>query len=147
MNIYLQFIITGCAIAGFIGIAFAQFSRSKRSESGEIIEFYKQQATEYKSILEVTRKEYIAKHEELLSQVGVLRGELNTEKKLREQYEAILKDKNPETEQFMKLMVSATHDQGEINKEVVGILKEIHAMSKAEHGRDFNIHATVTKSP
>ncbi len=147
MNPYIQYILTGSAVGTSIGIAFAYFKRGNRSESGEIIEFYKKQAADYKDILETTRKEYIAKHEELLSQVGVLRGELNTEKKLREQYEAILKDKNPETEAFMKLMIQAVKDQSEVNKEVVSVLKEIHTYAKAEHDRDFKVTSTVTKTP
>lgn len=142
---YSDYILTGVSIGTAFGVAFAYFKKGNRGESGEIIEFYKQQATEYKNILEVTRKEYVQKHEELLAQVGILRGELNTEKKLREQYEEILKDKNPETEKFMKLVIKSVEDQSFVNKEVVNILKDIHAMSKAEHDRDFTVQATVTK--
>ncbi len=145
MNTYLQYLLTGASLGTAFGVAFAYFKRGSRNETGEIVDFYKKQATDYKEMLEVTRKEYTQKHEDLLAQVGALRGELNTEKRLREQYEAILKDKNPETEAFMKLMVQSVKDQSEVNKEIVGVLKEIHAMSKAEHERDFNISATVTK--
>ena len=146
MDPYIQYILMGGTIATALGIAFANFRRGNRGESGEIIEFYKKQASEYKEILEATRKEYVEKHEALLAEVGLIRGELNTEKKLREQYEAILKDKNPETEAFMKLMIKAVKDQTDVNKEVVNILKEIHSMSKAEHDRDFKVTSTVTKA-
>ncbi len=144
---YLEYILTGAAIGTALGVAFASFRKGNRSESGEIIEFYKKQAADYKDILETTRKEYVAKHEDLLAQVGILRGELNTEKKLREQYEAILKDKNPETEAFMKLLIKAVEDQNKVNKEVVTILKEIHTYAKTEHDRDLQITSTITKTP
>ncbi len=145
MSPYLQTIIAIGVVAMSAGTFVAQFRKGNRSESGEIIEFYKKQAADYKDILETTRKEYIAKHEDLLAQVGVLRGELNTERKLREQYELILKDKNPETEAFMKLLIKAVEDQNKVNKEVVTILKEIHIMATQEHDRDLKITSTVTK--
>lgn len=143
---YISYILMAGALGTAFGVAFAYFKKGSRGESSEIIEFYKKQASDYKEMLEVSRKEYTQKHEQLLSEIGVIRGELNTEKKLREQYEAILKDKNPETEQFMKLMIKAVHDQNEVNIEIVNILKEIHTMSKAEHDRDFNITTQITKT-
>lgn len=146
MNLYIQYVLSFFAIAMMSGVAFAQFRKGFRIESGDIVTFYKTQAENYKEMMEETRKDYTKKHEELLAEVGVLRGELNTEKRLREQYELILKDKNPETEEFMKLMIKAVADQGEVNKEVVSVLKEIHTMSKAEHDRDFKVETTVTKT-
>ncbi len=145
MNIYFQIIIAIGVLGLSAGNFFANFRKGNRTESGEIIDFYKKQTSEYKEILESTRKDYIAKHEDLLAQVGVLRGELNTERKLREQYEAILKDKNPETEAFMKLMIKAVDDQSKVNIEVAGILKEIHKFAKEEHDRDIKITGTITK--
>jgi len=145
MNPYLQYILTGAALGTAIGVSFAYFKQGSRHESGEIVEFYKKQSGDYKEMLETTRKEYSAKHEELLKEVGIIRGELNTERQLRQQYEAILKDRNPETEAFMKLMVQSVKDQATVNQEIVEILKEIHAMSKAEHDRDFKIESKITK--
>lgn len=142
----LQTIIAVGVVGLSIGTFFAQFSRGKRSESGEIIDFYKKQAEEYKTILQTTRDEYTKKHEDLVKQVGELRGELNAERKLREQAESILKDRNPETQEFMKLLTNAVKDQSAVNKEVVGVLKEIHTMAKEEHERDFKITSTVSKN-
>ncbi len=147
MNITVQNIITWISLTGFVGLAIAQIRTKTRSESGDIVKFYKDRMEDYKVIAETTRKEYTDKHEELLRKFGVLQGEFNTEKALRLQYETILKDKNPETETFMKLVTQAVTDQQEVNKEVVKILAEIHTMAKAEHERDFNITATVTKTP
>lgn len=145
MNIYLQYIITGAAVAGLLGVAFAQFRKGNRNESGEIIEFYKKQAESYKEMMETTRKEYTDKHELLVKEVGQLRGELSAEKKLREQAELILKDKNPETQAFMTLVTNAVNDQGKINKQVVEILQEIHEYAQEEHERDIKITGTITK--
>lgn len=156
MNIYLQIVIAICAVSASTGIAFAQFRKGTRTESGDIIKFYKEQSDNYKDMMEkkeaahnIEVKEitqtFTEKVNALTREVGELRGQYNAEKKQREQYEEILKDKNPETEQFMKLMIKAVDDQSKINKEVVSLLGEIHTMSKAEHDRDFKIEATLTK--
>ncbi len=152
MDKYLQWILIAGSLATSIGIAVANFMRGNRGESGEIIEFYKKQASEYKIILESTRKEYTEKHEGLIKEVGTIRGELNTERQLRQQYEAILKDKNPETTAFMQLMVQSTKDQAESHKAIVKgltaiseVMNDIHTMAKAEHERDFKVTATVQK--
>lgn len=148
MEKYTSIILLGATLGATFGVAFAYFRKGNRSESGEIIEFYKKQAGDYKEMLEATRKEYTEKHEALIKEVGVIKGELNTERQLRQQYEAILKDKNPETEAFMKLMVQAVKDQGEVNKEVVSVLKDLHTMAKAEAEREIQIdtHSSITKS-
>lgn len=126
MNIYLQIVLGICAIASSAGIAFAQFRKGARVESSDLITFYKKEADGYKDMMEKTRNEYTTKHEALLKEVGELRGQLISEKKQKELYEAILKDRNPETEQFMKLMVQSVTDQGVVNKEIVRMIGEIH---------------------
>lgn len=149
---WFQYTMTGflgiAAAAALIGVAYSQFRKGSRTESGEIVEFYKNQANNFKEIAETTRKEYTLKHEELLKEVGVLRGELNTERKLREQYEAILKDRNPETTEFMKTMLAIGEQatkfmdaQSKNNLEVARILGEIHTMVQS----DLKVEATVTK--
>lgn len=144
MNIYLQIILGVCAVATSAGIAFAQFRKGARGETGDIAKFYKERMEDYKLIADETRKEYTAKHEDLLKRFGVLQGEFNTEKALRIQYETILKDRNPETEAFMVLVTKAVTDQGEVNKEVVAILKQIHEYAKEEHDKTLEITSTVT---
>ncbi len=146
MNTYLQILLGICAVTSSGVVAFAQLKKGNRVESSDIVKFYKDKMEEYKEMSDTLRKDYTAKHEQLIKEVAEVRGELNAEKKLREQYEAILKDKNPETENFMKYMVQATKDQSESHREIVRVLSEIHAMSKAEHDRDFVVNATVTKT-
>mgnify|MGYP001563285827 CR=1 FL=1 len=143
--LYLQVIIAICTLSVSAGIAFAQFKKGSRTESGDIIKFYKDQAENYKIISDTTRKEYTEKHETLLKEVGILRGELNTERTLRIQYENVLKDKNPETETFMLFVTNSLKDQQVMNKEIATILKEIHIMAKAEHERDYQVNTTVKK--
>ncbi len=138
MNIYLQIFLSVCGVATLLGVGYAQFKKGDRGESGDIAKFYRERMDDYKLIAETTRKEYSEKYEELLKKFGILEGQFNTEKALRQQYESILKDKNPETEQFMKFMVAT-------QKEVVDILKEIHTYAKAEHDRDFQVTSTITK--
>lgn len=145
MSEYFQYILAGIPIGTSFGVAYAYFKKGKRGEEGDIVKFYKDRMEDYKLIAETTRKEYTEKHEELLRKFGVLQGEFNTEKSLRIQYETILKDKNPETETFMKLLTNAVVDQQKVNKEVVQILGEIHTMAKMEHDREFQVTSTITK--
>lgn len=157
MNIYVQYILAAGGLGTAFGIAFAYFFRGKRTESGEIISFYKEQAENYKTMMHTKEEAHAVKMEEvtkyftekvneLTKELGVLQGQYTAEKNQREQYELILKDKNPETEAFMKMVTQACNDQSIINKEVVSILKDIHTMQKAEHDRDFKIESTVTKT-
>ncbi len=145
MELNLQTIITGLSLMGMAGMGVAQFKSKSRGESGDIVKFYKDRMEDYKLIAETTRKEYADKYEDMLRKFGILEGQFNTEKALREQYESILKDKNPETQNFMTLVTTAITDQQNVNKEVVQILKEIHAMAVVEHDREFKVDATVIK--
>ncbi len=141
MDIYIQYILAFFGVIAMAGVAFAQFKKGFRTESGDLITFYQKEALGYKEMMETTRKDYAKKHEELLAQVGELRGELNAEKRLREQYELILKDRNPETEEFMRFMVQSAKDQADNNKKIVEVLNIIHiAVAK-----DLKIEATVSQ--
>lgn len=148
MEFNLQTLITGLSLAGMLGMGIAQFWSKSRGESGDIVKFYKDRMEDYKVIAETTRKEYTEKYEELLKKFGTLEGQFNTEKALREQYEAIIKDRNPETTSFMKFVTQALTDQGVVNKEVVNILKEIHSMASDEAKREIKVEtqSTVTKT-
>lgn len=151
----LQFIqqITGIIVglgilAAALGYLFTQFfrggSEALKSDT-ERINFFQKEAKDYKEMMASDRKEFTAKIETLTRQVGELRGQLEGEKKLREQYEALIKDRNPETEKFREFMVKAVEDQNNVNKEVVNVLKEIFIMTKAEHDKDFKVEITTTK--
>lgn len=149
MNIYIQYILAFGVLGLAAGNFFGSFGKGNRQGSTDVINFYKAEAANYKDMsdkkdtrhsleLKELTQEFNQKVHELTEKFGILQGQYNAEKAQREQYEAILKDRNPETEKFMAFMVDT-------QKEVVIILKEIHAMAKAEHDRDLNITATVTK--
>lgn len=157
MNQTLQYIITGAAVAMFAGIAWAQFKKGTRTESGDIIKFYKEEAASYKDIIE--KKD--ARHTEeikkltadfngqmhtLSEKFGILQGKYDAEKEAREKAEEILKDKNPETIGFMQFMIKATENQDMVNKEIIGMISDVHKMVKEEHDRETHIEATIKKA-
>lgn len=151
MNTYLQYILTIFGVITMCGVAFAQFRKGSRGESSEIIKFYKEEALNYKDMLQKKEEAHTVKISELTKdftekinglsrEVGELRGQLTAEKKQNERFEQIFQNRNPEMEKFMTFMVNT-------QKEVVDVLKEIHAMTKAEHDRDFQVTSTITKTP
>lgn len=153
MNIYLQYIVAIGVIGLSVGNFITSFGKGARGSTGEMIDFYKKESENYKDMMgkkeaahgvemkEMTEK-FSGQVNDLTRQVGELQGQYNAEKKQREQYELILKDKNPETEAFMKLVIKSCDDQGKVNKEVVEsltkmseVLKEVYTMVKSEHDR------------
>jgi hypothetical protein len=156
-NSLLQNIETIGIIIAALGYFASTFFKSKTTGSGELIDFYKKEAEGYRDMMAKKEevhtqkisdltKDFTKKISDLSTEVGELRGQLVGEKKQNERLEQIFQNRNPEMEQFMKLMVNAVTDQGVVNKEVVTILRDIHTMTKAEHDRDINITATVSKS-
>lgn len=146
MNEYIQISLAVCAVAAMGGVAVAQFRKGGRMEASELIKFYQAEAAGYKEMAEKTRREYTDKHEGLIKDIAGMKAELGAERKLREQYESILKDRNPETIKFMEFMIQATKDQSESNKEIARVLGEIHTYAKAEHDRDFKVTSTISKT-
>lgn len=158
-------IITGLGLfAGSMAFVIDKFFTRQKTDKGEEInsadtltKFWKDQAEQYKVVLGEKETAYLLKIEkittdfnekfqDLKERFGNLKGQYEAEKSQRERVESILKDRNPETEAFMKLMIQAIKDQSDSHTEMVKILKEIHTMSKAEHDRDFKVETTVTKS-
>lgn len=138
------------------------FSRKKTDKNEEInsadtlTKFWKEQAEQYKVVLaekeaaytlkiEKITADFNEKFQDLKEKFGNLKGQYDAEKVQRERVESILKDRNPETEAFMKLMIQAIKDQADSHTGIMKILKEIHTMSKAEHDRDFKVETTVTR--
>ncbi len=74
-----------------------------------------------------------------------MQGKYEKEKEEKDKWEAIAKDKNPETKEFMTFMVQAVKDQAESHRKIVEVLNDIHTMTKDEHDRDLQITSTVTK--
>lgn len=150
MNIYLQYITIGVSLGTALGVAAAFFWKNKNSSSGEALsllqkeneifrdQLHKKEEAHLREVKEI-REEFTKQVSDLTEKFGIMQGKYEKEKEEREKFEAIAKDKNPETQEFMKFMIDT-------QKEVVNILKEIHTYAKVEHDRDFNITATVTKT-
>lgn len=159
---YLSIISIGLAIAVGLGtafgIAYAYFNKNKTSSSVEVISLLQKEVEVYRDQLKTKeekhaseikeiRTEFTKQVTDLTERVGRLQGQYDAEKAQKEEYELILKDKNPKMEKFMELMIKAVSDQGSVNKEVVSILKDIHTMAMEEHDRDIKITSTITKTP
>ena len=152
----IAIILGGISAFGFaIGYFYVRIIQGKKSgieDSSQITDFWKKRADDYKLMLDEKESAHIQRVKDLSEQVnnltrevGELRGQLNSEKKQNDKLEQIFQNRDPETKEFMLLMIKAVADQNLINKEVVGILKEIHNMSKLEHERDFSVTSTITK--
>lgn len=151
MNV-LQYIGIGAATGLILGVLSVYFIKGRRNESSDLTKFWKDEATGYKEMVEKIRKEYTDKFETLTREIGEIKGQYTVEKEAREKWEAIAKDKNPEMTEFMKIMLKSCEDQGKagveqgkLNVEILGLLKDIHRMQQQEHDRDFKAELTVTK--
>lgn len=165
MNTYLQYIIAFGVLGLSAGNFFTGFGKGSRGGSGELIEFYKKEAADYKDMsakkdikhaeeIKAITADFNGKYHDLTQKFGELQGQYNAEKGMRERAEEILKDKNPETKAFMELVIKSCEDQGKVNEAVTKamtkmgeILGEIHTMAKAEHDRDIQITSTISKTP
>lgn len=145
--------------AGGLGYLVQAFKGGSRVENKEITSsaeklssFWKEQVEGYQKVLEQKdarsaqrETEWNTKFTELTREVGTIKGQLVEKEKQAEHYLAILQNRDPETKQFMELMIKFAENQTTINGKMIGVLNDIHTMTKAEHDRDFKIEATVTK--
>ncbi len=122
------------------------------SSNDQIKQFYKEQNDELKDIIKAKDTafaqreiEWNGKFNALTKEVGELKGQLTAENKQKEQYLAILQNRDPETKQFNEYMIKAVENQTEANRQIVKLLGEIHTMTKDEHDRDFQVTSIVTK--
>lgn len=147
---FLQYLLGICAVAVAAGIAFAQFRRAGRGESGDIIKYYKEESASYKDILEKKDNKHAEEIKKLTSdfnqqihqlteKFGMLQGQYNAEKGMRERAEAILKDRNPETTKFMTDTVAAL---GEIMKFMV----KLNQHMEDEKKREMHIDGTISRT-
>lgn len=148
-------------LAGGIGYLLSKVNKGSREEKSDVISsadqlagFWKEQVEGFRAVIaELTAKiekqkdDHNAEMKKVLTELGEVRGRLGAETKAKEEYLAILQNRDPETKEFMKFMVKSVEDQGETHKELIRILGEIHTMAKAEHERDFKVTATVSKEP
>jgi len=123
-------------LAGGMGYLISSF----RGGGNKLTSFWKEQADGYKLMMVEKDRVNDEKFQVLHKEIGELNGRLNAEQALNERLEKIFQNRNPEMDSFMKGMVDS---MGQIGR----VLSEIHTMTKAEHERDFQISATVTKTP
>lgn len=156
----LQWIVNVGAAFLIIGIAYSQFFKGKSKGEAEILssseetkKFWKDQAQDYKTMMEERERVNVARADaltkqinELTKEVGELKGRLISEQTMRERLEQIFQNRDPETQKFMELMIQSSKDQAEAHKEMIRVLGEIHSMATEEKQRDFHVTATVSKS-
>lgn len=111
------------------------------SSNEQIKQFFKDQNEDYKTII----KEQGSKIELLTREVGEIRGQLTAESKIKEQYLAILQNRDPETKQFMEIMLKFVETQTETNKNIVKALQGINDTNAAEHNKELKVEAHITK--
>lgn len=138
---------------GGIGYLLRSWKKEDRDEKTEVMSssdtltnFWKEQAEGYKVVMAEKDKANDIKFTALTKEVGEIRGQLIEKEKQNTQYLEILQNRNPEMQKFMEFMIQAMKNQDECNTKISTILSEIHTMAKAEHERDFNITAQITKT-
>ncbi len=156
-------IFTLIAAAGLAagGLGFLIYSFQKKqieaktdviSSADTLTNFWKEQVEGFKEVikelnlkLDKQKDEHNMEMKKLLTELGEVRGQLNAESKQKTECLTILQNRDPETKKFMEYMIQAVKDQTEAQAGMMKVLSEIHKMAKAEHDRDFNITATVSR--
>lgn len=130
--------------AGGLGYLISSYKKGTRAENSEVVSsaenltnFWKEQADGYKVMMAEKDASWNDRFEKMSREMGELQGQLIAEKKQTERLEAIFKDRNPETEQFMKDTTSAMSQ----------IMKFMEAINKhmEEEKKELHIEATVSK--
>lgn len=146
--IILESLATLGIVVGGIGFFISSFKKGNReflSSSAEMVEFYKTENANLKSIMADKDKSNDEKFQQLNKELGEIRGQLIEKDKQNKQYLDILQNRDPDTQKFQELLVKSASDQNEINKQVVEILQEIQKYAILEHERDFLVTSTISK--
>lgn len=140
METLKQFIQYAPQVAAFLvifvaggGYALKFFNKDSREEKSDVVssantimEFWKNQAEQYKLISDEKEKSYSEKINNLIREVGELRGQLTAETAQKKEYLAILQNRDPETKKFMEIMLEFVKEQTETNLEITKVLSDIH---------------------
>lgn len=139
-------IVGSLASLGIVSGGVGYLLQSFRSGSSSLSSFYKEQAEGYKVMMSEKDASNDAKFQKMTAEIGEIRGQLIEKEKQNKEYLDIINNRDPGTQKFQEFITQACLDQGEVNKQIINVLKEIHELAVAEHERDFSITATVTKS-
>lgn len=133
----VSFVVTG------IGVWRGMFSQASKQQNTEVItsaetltSFWKEQAEGYKVMMAEKDTAWNSKFEVLTRELGVLQGQLAATESQRAQFEAILKDRNPETQKFQAEVIKSL---GEISI-FMGSLNQ--HMEQQNHG--FKVESVIT---
>lgn len=150
----LVFLVLGglSFVAIAIAVVYRLVTKDNRQEKSEIINsaeegtnFWKDQYKELKEINAIRDEKNADLINTLTEKVGILTGQLKTEKEQTDRLEKIFQNRNPEMEKFMQYMVTSSEEQTKINKGIVDTLEDIHAMVKEERDRELKVTSTIIK--
>lgn len=120
-------------LVGGIGYLYHVIVKNTRDEKSAVMnsaetlaKFWENQAEGYKTAIAEKDKLNAQKFEQLNKEMGELRGQLNAESALKKEYLAILQNRDPQMQEFIKAMMQSATDQSKINTEIVRVLGEIH---------------------
>ncbi len=130
----LTIIITVGTIFGAIGYGIASFFKGRKSASEdavksaqELMAFWKEQADGYRDAMAAKDKENHAKFENLMREIGELKGQLFAAQEQNKRFEEIFQNRNPELDKTLK--------------EILEFMKQIHDHMS---GKDLKIETTVS---
>lgn len=131
----------GVTFASILVVIFFAFSKIRESidagnktlianlkEEKEVYRTRAERLTEENRVLKDTHSREI---NELNKQIGILQGNIEQMAKQNEMYLNILKDRNPEQKEFMKLLTDSAIKTDKYMHETASALKEIHVFMKS----------------
>lgn len=144
-------------LVGGIGYFVSIFKKGTKQKDTEVISsadqlsnFWKDQVDGFKEVIkELTAKiekqkdDHNVEMKKILSELGEVRGRLGAEVKQKEEYLAILQNRDPETKKFMEYMIKAVENQSSVTAEIVRVLSEIHSMTKVDLDTDLKLESVL----
>lgn len=133
----VSFVVTG------IGVWRGMYSKASKQQNTEVISsaetltsFWKEQAEGYKVMMAEKETTWNSKFETLTRELGILQGQLTTTESQRAQLDAMLTDRDPQTQKFQTEVIKSL---GEISI-FMGSLNQ--HMEQQNHG--FKVESVIT---